>query len=127
MPSSSPPRGCHGCGGDVEHRHGCCRGGGHQGGSDQTKRLVLDILRGFRAMRSSQKFPAAPRRPHDVRFSVFRGLSLAIGGISAAFPQSGPLVCSTQAGTPALVRAEGVAEKLSDIVITCTGGTAYPG
>ena len=33
-----------------------------------------------------------------------------------------PLVCSTNAGVPPVVRAEGYTELVGDIVLVCTGG-----
>ncbi|MCC6419219.1 MAG: hypothetical protein IT429_13370 [Gemmataceae bacterium] len=45
----------------------------------------------------------------------------------AARAQAQSLVCTATAGTPAMVRAEGVAEPVSDFVVDCTGGTAGSG
>src|SRR6266498_1297439 len=48
--------------------------------------------------------------------------------VPAAFAQVAPaLQCTAKAdGIPMTVRSEGVAEPLSDIIVTCTGGTATP-
>jgi hypothetical protein len=50
--------------------------------------------------------------------------SLTLLAASTAFAQVGPLYCHRIPGPPELIRAEGVAERVSDIVITCTGGQA---
>ena len=55
------------------------------------------------------------------RLSVLFAAFLAA---SIASAQGGPFVCQTSAGTPALIRAEGIAERVSDVVLTCTGGVA---
>ncbi len=47
---------------------------------------------------------------------------LAAGPSELAFAQSG-VSCVANAGVPLLLRAEGAREPLSDIVMTCTGGT----
>jgi hypothetical protein len=48
---------------------------------------------------------------------------LSCAGIAAAQPY----VCSATAGVPPNLRPEGVAEYVSDVVITCTGGSFYTG
>jgi hypothetical protein len=41
---------------------------------------------------------------------------------SKALAQS-PLTCATTQGTPPLIRAEGRSETVSDLVLTCSGGS----
>src|SRR5713226_515161 len=49
-------------------------------------------------------------------------LLLILLGSSISLAYSGPFVC-TPTAVPALVHAEGLAERLGDILISCTGGT----
>lgn len=57
----------------------------------------------------------------DFRKSFLAAAFLAFGA-GSAFAQNGPLSCVAQsAGTPS-IRAEGVAELVGDIIVTCNGG-----
>lgn len=52
-----------------------------------------------------------------------RFLLLIVCSSSIASAQSSPLICNASA-VPALVRAEGVTERMGDILLQCSGGTA---
>lgn len=54
-------------------------------------------------------------------FLLVAVLALTAGLASA---QINPLVCVANAGVPPIVRSEGVAEEVGQVVINCTGGTA---
>ena len=53
-------------------------------------------------------------------------LTIALFGNAAVFGQvfTGPPTCTTQIGAPPLIRAEGRAEKVADVIIACSGGTS---
>src|SRR5262245_4341288 len=59
-----------------------------------------------------------------IRKSILHFVSIA-PILLPAFAQipAGPLTCATNVGTPAFVRSAGLAERVSDIVITCIGGS----
>ena len=55
-------------------------------------------------------------------FPVLAMGAFLLGNAATASAQGQPLVCTTNAGVPPLVRAEGFTELTGDIVIGCTGG-----
>jgi len=58
-------------------------------------------------------------------FLVLAALALLAGLVVPASAQpTQPLTCSVNTQAPPLIRAEGITEKLGDLVMTCTGGTA---
>ena len=67
------------------------------------------------------------RQPHLIevlipKFKFFAPLLFLASPLIAQSPS--PLICSASAGAPALVRTEGLAERVSDIVLTCRGGNS---
>lgn len=60
---------------------------------------------------------------------AFAGSALLFGLGSTAYAQgtnTPPFVCTGTAGNPFIVRSEGVAELVGDLVLNCTGGTVTP-
>jgi hypothetical protein len=55
--------------------------------------------------------------------SAAAALLLGLGGSAYAQTNSGAFVCQATAGNPNIVRSEGVAELVGDLVLNCTGGT----
>ena len=55
--------------------------------------------------------------------ALFLSFSLGILLAAAAAAQIRPLICTANAGVVPLVRAEGVAEEVGQVVINCSGGT----
>ena len=57
---------------------------------------------------------------------AFAGVALLASlGSSTAYAQGG-FTCNANAGTPNIVRSEGVAEEVGDLILNCTGGTFTP-
>jgi uncharacterized metal-binding protein len=52
---------------------------------------------------------------------MLKSLLLSLAAVAVSYGQS-RILCLVDAGTPALVRAEGVAERVSDVIFTCSGG-----
>jgi hypothetical protein len=57
---------------------------------------------------------------------AFAAAALLFGLGSTAHAQSTAFICNATAGNPHIVRAEGVAELLGDLVLNCTGGSFTP-
>src|SRR5271156_6786448 len=57
---------------------------------------------------------------------AFAAAALLFGLGSAAHAQSTSFICNATAGNPHIVRSEGVAELVGDLVLNCTGGTFTP-
>ncbi len=51
---------------------------------------------------------------------------LGLGGLSAWAQPTGPMVCTTTTPPPPQVRTEGVAERIGDLILNCSGGTPTP-
>ena len=54
---------------------------------------------------------------------VLAALALILGAVSTASAAAPPFACIASGGTPTQVRAQGLTEKVGDLLITCTGGT----
>ncbi|HEY2015787.1 MAG TPA: hypothetical protein VGH38_19930 [Bryobacteraceae bacterium] len=63
----------------------------------------------------------------SILLAVLAGAAVTASMSLAQVPAGGPFICYSSAGTPMLVRAEGLAERVSDIVITCSGGSQWAG
>ena len=57
---------------------------------------------------------------------AFAGAALLFGLGSSAYAQSTAFICNATAGNPHIVRQEGVAELVGDLVLNCTGGSFTP-
>jgi len=57
---------------------------------------------------------------------AFAAAALLFGLGSSANAQSTAFICNATAGNPHIVRSEGVAELVGDLVLNCTGGTFTP-
>jgi hypothetical protein len=57
---------------------------------------------------------------------AFAGAALLFGLGSSANAQSTAFICNATAGNPHIVRSEGVAELVGDLVLNCTGGSVTP-
>jgi hypothetical protein len=53
----------------------------------------------------------------------FGDISVLLVGLAAIASARSALKCTANSAVPALVRAEGIAELVGDLVITCVGGT----
>jgi hypothetical protein len=61
-------------------------------------------------------------------FLAFAVVALLSSFAAPAFAQTGPAItCGATAGVPPVIRSEGVAELVGDVVLNCTGGVATPG
>ena len=54
-------------------------------------------------------------------------LLLGMGSSANAQTQNAAFACTANAGVPPIVRAEGIAELVGDLILNCTGGTFTPG
>jgi hypothetical protein len=57
---------------------------------------------------------------------AFAGAALLFGLGSSAHAQSTAFICNATAGNPHIVRSEGVAELVGDLILNCTGGAFTP-
>jgi hypothetical protein len=58
---------------------------------------------------------------------AFAVVALLLGTGTSAFAQNTPaFACTANAGVPPIVRAEGIAELVGDLILNCTGGTFTP-
>lgn len=64
-----------------------------------------------------------PQLRRVARESVWLGMLLFIVNLASA---QSPITCSVSTGVPSIVRAEGGAEVLTDLLLLCTGGTPTP-
>jgi hypothetical protein len=59
-------------------------------------------------------------------FMAFASAALLFGLGSSAYAQSTAFICNATAGNPHIVRQEGVAELVGDLILNCTGGSFTP-
>jgi hypothetical protein len=58
---------------------------------------------------------------------AFAVVALLLGMGTSAYAQNNPaFACTANAGVPPIVRAEGIAELVGDLILNCTGGTFTP-